>query len=1274
MSDITALTDTLVNPLTSLNVNYIDDKLTSAGGGDAHFFEESIHPSTIKTYLSSYNTGASVSVTATVSLLKGMKWLLAMMSKGRDVSSFFSDVVKLVSCPNMEIKKISYMYLVEYADYSPQCRELALLSINSFQRGLADAEQLIRALALRVLTCIRVPDILQIQILAVRKCIQDDSPYVRKCAANAISKLYHHLLAHTSFSDVDDQVEVMMQLLENLLNTETSTMVLSSAMTTFIEICPTKLELLHKSYRKLCHLLTDMDEWGQIVTIDVLSRYCRANFVYPGHGEAEKIDAQRRRLRQQPGIKNDQYLFLKKAEHMDNHEKEQSHKTITPVNSHKTTRRRVIQKGFYSDDEDDEFSEESDNESTAYENIGNLKQGQELLEKDIKLDDDHDLILKSALPLLKSRNSGVVLAVCSLHYYCGFSSIEVRSSFGKALVRIHRDNREIQHVVLNAIRFLSAQCPSAFSPYLNDFFIKAMDPSFARLMKLEILTSLAIEPSTIAAVLREFRSYIRHDDKAFVRATIRAIGNIALSRMNKGCEGNRDDLSGASKAVLDCLNGLMTLSYLSRDNTVVGECISTMCHLSQMSHFSLIQESSKVSDSNEIRIRAMHRIILLVIHNLAPDEFNLDNSPEASNSDTCKKQLLLPPNDLASALWIIGEWGISGLSSLVPPNLNLKCDPDDVRKEIIRLAARSFSTLDQCVRLQCIHLASKLYVAEAERKSSSKLVSDQTKILCEYILGLGRLDIDTDVRDRARFESSLLDMSIGLKGITRSSGLEVGDLINENESRNESQLVSNVNNCRLSIDTLKAMLIKGKPMPNSWPFYNKEEDIARFGSLSSVVGHHAGKTYFPLPSWSEISTASTLRDPVISSIESKRNDHIRSHEQHVPFYENDNSSSSSSDSDSENSDSESENDSDSESDSKNDSDSENGSESSSNSSSDSMYDDSTVSGSKDNNSTASDGESESDDSSVSSSSTNSSAVNNNHHDIPTEGNLIAMPSSTVIPKQENFPNNQNTSSFASELKGLTMAPLPKMECPDQQPDQERDASIWYQLLRPELSGGLSVTYRYVRGASKEQELRTFGFERNSPALCLQFKFVNKRGDNVVHRHVRMLQRGGLGIRRIVLPEEISALSKNQGALAIVGIDFGEALTTSGTCSVRFDIKTGAETYPAEVKPPLNEVLQASTISVTEFNDNISHLTGFQKASFLLVGGASQGLQLLSGKVLKNVSVTIVKSSKDERWFAGKIPQTTSEVYVVLDTTKVTLYCENAIVLNSLLSTLKAAVI
>lgn len=70
-----------------------------------------------------------------------MKWLLAMVSKGRDVSEFFSDVVKNMAVRSVEVKKMVYIYLVHYADNDAQCRELALLSINSFQNDLRGSNQ-----------------------------------------------------------------------------------------------------------------------------------------------------------------------------------------------------------------------------------------------------------------------------------------------------------------------------------------------------------------------------------------------------------------------------------------------------------------------------------------------------------------------------------------------------------------------------------------------------------------------------------------------------------------------------------------------------------------------------------------------------------------------------------------------------------------------------------------------------------------------------------------------------------------------------------------------------------------------------------------------------------------------------------------------------------------------------------------------------------------------------------------------------------------------------
>lgn len=49
----------------------------------------------------------------------------------------------------------------------------------------------------------------------------------------------------------------------------------------FQELCPDRIDLVHRHYRKLCGLLVDVDEWGQIVIIDMLTKYARTQFLDP---------------------------------------------------------------------------------------------------------------------------------------------------------------------------------------------------------------------------------------------------------------------------------------------------------------------------------------------------------------------------------------------------------------------------------------------------------------------------------------------------------------------------------------------------------------------------------------------------------------------------------------------------------------------------------------------------------------------------------------------------------------------------------------------------------------------------------------------------------------------------------------------------------------------------------------------------------------------------------------------------------------------------------
>uniref|UniRef100_A0A8C7S9Y4 AP-3 complex subunit beta n=1 Tax=Oncorhynchus mykiss TaxID=8022 RepID=A0A8C7S9Y4_ONCMY len=193
---------------------------------------------------------------------------VCMIARGKNASDLFPAVVKNVACKNIEVKKLVYVYLVRYAE---EQQDLALLSISTFQRGLKDPNQLIRASALRVLSSIRVTIIVPIMMLAIKEAASDMSPYVRKTAAHAIPKLY---------SLDPEQKDCLIEVIEKLLADKT-TLVAGSVVMAFEEVCPERIDLIHKNYRKLCNLLIDVEEWGQVVIINMLTRYARTQFLNP---------------------------------------------------------------------------------------------------------------------------------------------------------------------------------------------------------------------------------------------------------------------------------------------------------------------------------------------------------------------------------------------------------------------------------------------------------------------------------------------------------------------------------------------------------------------------------------------------------------------------------------------------------------------------------------------------------------------------------------------------------------------------------------------------------------------------------------------------------------------------------------------------------------------------------------------------------------------------------------------------------------------------------
>ncbi|XP_029991944.1 AP-3 complex subunit beta-2 isoform X7 [Sphaeramia orbicularis] len=419
--------------------------------------------------------------------LEAMKRIVAMIARGKNASDLFPAVVKNVACKNIEVKKLVYVYLVRYAE---EQQDLALLSISTFQRGLKDPNQLIRASALRVLSSIRVTIIVPIMMLAIKEAASDMSPYVRKTAAHAIPKLY---------SLDPEQKDQLIEVIEKLLADKT-TLVAGSVVMAFEEVCPERIDLIHKNYRKLCNLLIDVEEWGQVVIINMLTRYARTQFLNPNMNES----------------------------------------LLEEGNSGEKT--------FYGSDEDeDEDEEEKEKKAEA---AAMAKR------KPYVMDPDHRLLLRNTKPLLQSRNAAVVMAVAQLYFHLA-PKAEV-GVIAKALVRLLRSHSEVQYVVLQNVATMTIKRRGMFEPYLKSFYIRSTDPTQIKILKLEVLTNLANE-TNISTILREFQTYIKSMDKDFVAATIQAIGRCAtnIGEVRDTCLNglvqllsNRDELVVAESVVV----------------------------------------------------------------------------------------------------------------------------------------------------------------------------------------------------------------------------------------------------------------------------------------------------------------------------------------------------------------------------------------------------------------------------------------------------------------------------------------------------------------------------------------------------------------------------------------------------------------------------------------------------------------------------------------------------------------------------------------------------
>ncbi|XP_006646740.2 AP3-complex subunit beta-A [Oryza brachyantha] len=395
--------------------------------------------------------------------LDALKRLLALIAQGVDVSHHFPQVVKNVASQSLEVKKLVYLYLLHYAE---KRQNEALLSINIFQKDLSDINPLVRAWALRTMAGIRLHVVAPLVLVAVKKCARDPSAYVRKCVAYALCKL-HDLLPEETTS-LEETVDVLFS--------DNSPGVVGATAVAFNSVCPNCLPLIAKHFQRLCETLPDIEEWAQILLIDIILRYVIAK-----HGlvKDSSIFASNLRLESQGS-----------GDSAGN----ETCGTISAI----TLFRHYIEE-YSGCLEGDTINCSSVTSST---------------------NNDVALLLKCTSPLLWSRNSGVILAAASVHWI--MAPVDQLNRVVGPILFTLRSSPDATYVMLGNMIVFAKTAPQLFAPFYEDFFICASDPYQTKALKLEILTTIATE-SSIPAIFEEFQDYIKDPDRRFVADTVAAI-------------------------------------------------------------------------------------------------------------------------------------------------------------------------------------------------------------------------------------------------------------------------------------------------------------------------------------------------------------------------------------------------------------------------------------------------------------------------------------------------------------------------------------------------------------------------------------------------------------------------------------------------------------------------------------------------------------------------------------------------------------------------------
>lgn len=228
-----------------------------------------------------------------------------------------------------------------------------------------------------------------------------------------------------------------MQIVGILLN-DHSPGVVGAAAAAFASVCPNNLSLIGRNYQRLCEILPDVEEWGQIILIGILLRYVIASHGLVEESIMHSLHCKENCQSGKDGLESDTKFTLPE----DN----------SDIGLNYESELAYVISQCYVERPDEYLSRSSLLSKVSSDSKSEFFQS-------VKSNEDAKILLQCTSPLFWSNNSAVVLAAAGVHWI--MAPIKDVKRIVKPLLFLLRSSKASQYVVLE--HFLDLQ----FSKFID---------------------------------------------------------------------------------------------------------------------------------------------------------------------------------------------------------------------------------------------------------------------------------------------------------------------------------------------------------------------------------------------------------------------------------------------------------------------------------------------------------------------------------------------------------------------------------------------------------------------------------------------------------------------------------------------------------------------------------------------------------------------------------------------------------------------------------------